>query len=101
VPSTATALQFGKSPPPLENSTVPTVTGLPPELTAAVKVTELFGGAVNDGFGDDPRVVVVAAAEANAVKFAVTLSAAFMVIEVLADVGLATESGLDVHPVNT
>jgi hypothetical protein len=33
-------------------------------------------------------------------KFAVTLSAAFMVIVVLGDVGLATESGLDVHLTN-
>jgi hypothetical protein len=74
---------------------------MPLEVTAAVKVTELFGGAVNDGFCEDDRTVVVATAVAKAEKFAVALSAAFMVIVVVADAGFATRSGLEVQPANT
>jgi hypothetical protein len=69
---------------PSMNSTEPV--GVPAvEVTVATKVTESFG---HDGFGDDVSVVEVCA-EAEA-KFAVTVSGAFMVIDVEALLVLAT-----------
>src|ERR671932_1546320 len=41
--------------------TVPAVTALPPLVTLAVKVTALFGSVVNDGFGVELTLVLVAA----------------------------------------
>src|ERR1035438_2598366 len=48
--------------PPSVNWTVPLLTGLPIDVTVAVKVTPLLGAVVNDGLSDDDITVVVATA---------------------------------------
>jgi hypothetical protein len=60
------------------------------EVTVAVKVTELPGGAVNDGSLFEDTDVVVGAATMMSEKLAVTLCGAVMVMLVEALVELAT-----------
>jgi hypothetical protein len=79
----ATALHPVSGLPPTENPTVPGVTGLPVAVTVAVNTVDLLGELVNDGLTDENKTVVVLRAVEKAWKFAVTVSAAFTVIEVL------------------
>ena len=71
------------------NVTVPSFTVVL-EVTVAVKVTELPGGAVNDGSLFEDTDVVVGAATMMSEKLAVTLCGAVMVMLVEALVELAT-----------
>ena len=58
-PETFTAFERDSVVAPSLNVTVPTVTGLPPAVTVAVKAGRLLGTDVNDGFKEDATAVAV------------------------------------------